>query len=312
MFSYLRHGHCTYTDLHKNVYPFGSHEIELLKIQTPTNNKEFCQHLPDPELPIQSYQQLENKLNNHTMTNHTWFSWSADIDNQTYPIDTYSSDQHLSITELLNLYQNFTPAYKEYRTKLHYAQIDNQFATFNFNYYTQELLHKINQHLETQTTQANKQIALNELFTTQQLIKLYAKKLWKIHFIRENLLQKALLIWRTKIFLETISNFRNFKKDVIYEHKLVDDKIYSWNRLLLLGDRDYEHRFTIPALDPEQENYWNPAKLAALFGGAMVAGTALAYGAYNIFFAGSKLKSDQPFYAQVSLHAINNRTIPHP
>ena len=312
MFSYLRHGHCTYTDLHKNVYPFGSHEIELLKIQTPTNNKEFCQHLPDPELPIQSYQQLENKLNNHTMTNHTWFSWSADIDNQTYPIDTSSSDQHLSITELLNLYQNFTPAYKEYRTKLHYAQIDNQFATFNFNYYTQELLHKINQHLETQTTQANKQIALNELFTTQQLIKLYAKKLWKIHFIRENLLQKALLIWRTKIFLETISNFRNFKKDVIYEHKLVDDKIYSWNRLLLLGDRDYEHRFTIPALDPEQENYWNPAKLAALFGGAMVAGTALAYGAYNIFFAGSKLKSDQPFYAQVSLHAINNRTIPHP
>jgi len=242
------------------------------------------------------------------MTNHTWFSWSADIDNQTYPNDTFSSDQHLSITELLKLYQNFTPAYEEYRRKLHYAQIDNQFATFNFNYYTQELLHKIKQNLTTQTTQANKQIALNELFTTQQLIKLYAKKLWKIHYIRQNLLQKALFIWRTKIFLETISNFRNFKKDIIYEHKLVDDKIYSWNRL----DRDYEHRFTIPALDPEQENYWNPAKLAALFGGAMAAGTALAYGAYNILFAGSKLKSDQPFYAQVSLHAINNRTIPKP
>jgi len=44
----------------------------------------------------------------------------------------------------------------------------------------------------------------------------------------------------------------------------------------------------------------------------MAAGTALAYGAYNIFFAGSKLKSDQPFFAQVSLHAINNRTIPQP
>jgi len=244
------------------------------------------------------------------MTNHTWFSWSAELDNYSHPNETSSLEQSPSLEQIFNLYKNFTPAYNEYQTKLHHAQINNQFATFNLHYYTQEKLYKKNKHLNIQNTQANQQIAANELFTSQQLIKLYAKKLWKIHFIRQNLLQKALLIWKTRRFLKTISNFRDFKKDVIYEHKLVQDKIYSWNRLLILGDRDYEHRFTIPAIDPDQDTYWKPAKLAALFGGAIAAGTALAYGAYNLFFAGSKLQSDQPFYAQLSLHTINNQTLP--
>ena len=210
----------------------------------------------------------------------------------------------------MNKFSIYIKTYNEYRTKLHHAQINNQFATFNLHYYTQEKLYKQNKHVSIQNTQANKQIAANEFFTSQQLIKLYAKNLWKIHFIRQNLLQKALLIWKTRRFLKTISDFRDFKKDVIYEHKLVQDKIYSWNRLLILGDRDYEHRFTIPAIDPDQDTYWNPAKLAALFGGAIAAGTALAYGAYNLFFAGSKIRSDQPFHAQLSLHTINNQTLP--
>jgi len=309
-YSYLRNGHCSFTDRHKNLYPFGQHEIELLNILPPPNPREFCRNLPDPDRPVESYQQLEDKLINLTMTNHTWFSWSAELDNYSHPNETSSLEQSPSLEQIFTLYKNFTPAYNEYQTKLHHAQINNQFATFNLHYYTQENLYKQNKHLNIQNTQTNQQIAANELFTSQQLIKLYAKKLWKIHFIRQNLLQKALLIWKTRRFLKTISNFRDFKKDVIYEHKLVQDKIYSWNRLLILGDRDYEHRFTIPDIDPDQDTYWNHAKLAALFGGAIAAGTALAYGAYNLFFAGSKLRSDLPFYAQLSLHTINNQTLP--
>jgi len=310
--SYLQHSRCSFTDLRKNLYPFGPHEIELLNVLAPLNPREFCQHLPNPDLPTNSYQQLEEKISNLTRTNHTWFSWSAELDNSTNSTENTSFSNSLSIQEILNLYKNFTPANNEYRIKLHHAQINNQFATFDLHFYTQEMLHKINQRSDIQKTQANKQIASNEIFTTQQLIKLYAKKLWKIHFIRQNLLQKALLIWKTRRFLKTISNFGGFKKDVIYEHKLVNDKIYSWNRLLILGDRDYEHRFTIPEIETHQDEYWNPTKLAALFGGAIAAGTALAYGAYNILFAGSKIRSDQSFYAQLSLHAINNQTLPSP
>jgi len=244
-YSYFQHSHCSFTDLHKNLYPFGEHEIELLNILPPPNPREFCRNLPDPDRPVESYQQLDDKLINLTMTNHTWFSWSADLDIYTHPNETLLLERSPSLEQIFNLYKNFTPAYNEYQTKLHHAQINNQFATFNLHYYTQEKLYKQNKHLNIQNTQANQQIAANELFTSQQLIKLYAKNLWKIHFIRQNLLQKALLIWKTRRFLKTISNFRDFKKDVIYEHKLVQDKIYSWNRLLILGDKDYEYRFTI-------------------------------------------------------------------
>jgi len=311
-YRYVQHNQCVNTALHKNVYPFGTHEIELLNILPPPNSKEFCKNLPDPNNPVQSYISLEQNLTNYTMINHTWFSWSAELDNHSHPNQTSLLEQSPYLDQILHLYKNFTPAYNEYTTKLHHAQINKQFATFNLYYYAQEMQFKQSKNLSTLNTQANQQIAANELFTSQQLITLYAKRLWKIHFIRQNLLQKALLIWKTRRFLKTISNFRNFKKDVVYEHKLVKDKIYSWNRLLVLGDRDYEHRFTIPDIDPEQTTYWNPAKLTALFGGAIAVCSALAYGAYNLFFAGSTIRSDQSFYAQVSLHTINNQSLPLP
>jgi len=174
-YSYLQHNHCSFTDLHKNLYPFGEHEIELLNILPPPNPREFCRNLPDPDQPEASYQQLDDKLIDLTMTNNTWFSWSAELDNYSHPNETSSLEQSPSLEQIFNLYKNFTPAYNEYQTKLHHAQINKQFATFNLNYYTQEKLYKQNKHLNIQTTQANQQIAANELFTSQQLIKLYAK-----------------------------------------------------------------------------------------------------------------------------------------
>jgi len=71
---------------------------------------------------------------------------------------------------------------------------------------------------------------------------------------------------------------------------------------------DYEHRYTIPVLKPNQDISWSPAKIAAVLGSAFAAGTALVYGLYNLFFAGSTSMESSPFCAQVSLSVINNRT----
>jgi len=49
--------------------------------------------------------------------------------------------------------------------------------------------------------------------------------------------------------------------------------------------------------------------LVATISGALVAGTALTFGHYNLFFAESTSVNTSPFYAQVSLQAINNRTL---
>jgi len=91
---------------------------------------------------------------------------------------------------------------------------------------------------------------------------------------------------------------------------MVGNKLYSWNRFRILGPIDHEHRYTIPALKPEQDISWSPIKIAAVLGSTFAAGTALAYGLYKFFFAGSTSMESTPFYAQVSLSVINNRSFP--
>jgi len=90
---------------------------------------------------------------------------------------------------------------------------------------------------------------------------------------------------------------------------MVGNKLFSWNRFRILGPIDHEHRYTIPELVEDQESYWSPMELVATISGALVAGTALAFGHYNLFFAESTSVNTSPFYAQVSLQAINNRTL---
>jgi len=108
--------------------------------------------------------------------------------------------------------------------------------------------------------------------------------------------------------VDEINRMSDFTQDEIYEHKVVGNKLYSWNRFRIIGPMDYEHRYTIPALKPEQDISWSPAKIAAVLGSTLAAGTALAYGLYKFFFAGSTSMENSQFYAQVSLSVINNRT----
>jgi len=152
------------------------------------------------------------------------------------------------------------------------------------------------------------QIIKNNLFSQHHFIQLYARKLWQIHFIRQNMLQKALLFRKLQGFLNIVNSTSAFAKDEIYQHKMVGNKLYSWNRFRILGPIDHEHRYTIPALKPEQDISWSPIKIAAVLGSTFAAGTALAYGLYKFFFAESTSMESTPFYAQVSLSVINNRS----
>jgi len=52
----------------------------------------------------------------------------------------------------------------------------------------------------------------------------------------------------------------------------------------------------------------SPAKIAAVLGDTLAAGTDLACGLHNFFLARSTSTESSPFYAQVSLSVINNST----
>jgi len=133
--------------------------------------------------------------------------------------------------------------------------------------------------------------------------------LWRLHFIRQNILQKHLTLWKFRNFVDEINKTSTFAQDEIYQHKIVGNKLFSWNRLRIVGPMDYEHRYTIPELVQDQDTYWSPTKLIAMISGSLAAGTALAYGLYNLFFAGSTSADISPFYVQVSLSVINNRSL---
>ena len=121
-------------------------------------------------------------------------------------------------------------------------------------------------------------------------------------------LAKFFSLGKISKFMNEINQTSAFSQDEIYQHKIVGNKLFSWNRFRILGPIDYEHRYTIPELVEDQGSYWSPVKLVATTSGALVAGTALAFGLYDLFFAEST-SVDTSFYAQVSLRTINNRTL---
>ena len=186
--------------------------------------------------------------------------------------------------------------------------MDETVTTFEINV----LKHNISLTSDTisnvSDSQDKLQILENNRFSQLQFIQLYARKLWRLHFICQNTLQKHLTLWKLHKFLDEINKTSDFAQDKIYEHKMVGHKLYSWNRFRILGPMDHEHRYTIPVQKPNQDISWSPAKIPAVLGSAFTAGTALAYGLYNLFFAGSTSTESSPFYAQVSLSVITNRT----
>jgi len=186
--------------------------------------------------------------------------------------------------------------------------MDETVTTFDINILKHNISLTSDTILNVSDSQDKLQILENNRFSQQHFVQLYVRKLWRLHFIRQNILQKHLTLWKLRKFPDEINKMSDFTQDEIYEHKMVGNRLYSWNRFRILGPMDYEHRYTIPVLKPDQDISWSPAKIAAVLGSTFAAGTALAYGLYNLFFAGSTNMESSPFYAQVSLSVINNRT----
>jgi len=146
----------------------------------------------------------------------------------------------------------------------------------------------------------------NELFSKRQYLSLYAKKLWKIHLIRQDFLQHYYAIIRAKQVLEIVKTSTKFKKDEIYEHRLNGDYLYSWNRFRILGQGDQEQRYTMPGIEYSSRGHWEPGKLVALITGTLAAGTALVYGVHNFFISNFSTNDEVSFNAEISLEAIND------
>lgn len=72
---------------------------------------------------------------------------------------------------------------------------------------------------------------------------------------------------------------------------------------------DFEQRYTLPEMPTEELSIFTTAKLIATVTGAFFIGSAIAYGIYNYLVNSSSTSLAYPFYAQVSLQAINNRTL---
>jgi len=247
-------------------------------------------------------------MQDRTAMNYTWYSWATAYANETQQSITLQQlTGNLTMPNLMKEYHKFTPTLTHYLRKLQTAQINEMYTTFETHISEEQLFRHSEANLNVTVVQRQLQIAENTKFSQQQFIQLYARKLWRIHFIRQNILQKFLSLWKIRKFMEEI-NQTSFSQDEIYQRKMVGNKLFSWNRLRILGSIDYEHRYTIPELVEDQDSYWSPAKLVAIISGTLAAGTALAFGFYNLFFAESTNVNTSPFYAQVSLRAINNRT----
>jgi len=269
----------------------------------------MCQQLPDSDHPFKSYLRLQNFIQNNTAKNYTWFSWPIKYTNTTQPsINFQQFINKFSNDTLESEYQAFNAPFTYYFQKLQKARMDETFTTFDINILKHNISLTSDTIIHVSDLQDKLQILENNRFSQQQFIQLYARKLWRLDFIRQNILQKHLILWKLRKFMAKINKTSDFKQDEIYEHKMVGNKLYSWNRFRILGPIDYEHRYTIPVLKPELDMSWSPAKIAVVLGSIFAAGTTLAYGLYNLFFAGSTSTDSSPFYAQVSLSVINNRT----
>jgi len=250
------------------IRPYGEFEIRLLKITPPTNENDYCRQLPDVTEPLMSYRELENFVNNKTHNPLTFSSWSTSLDDhqhKNFPMG--STNSNTSLPHLLQNYQRFSEATKNYTNKLNEAEINERFAEFHVHYFEQTILQRNRSNLMTHLDTTQLKIAQNNLFTHRQYIRIYAKILWRIHFIRQNILQQALTIWRIQKSIEYLNTSNSFATNDIYEHTLIGDTVYSTKIFRVLGDRDIEHRFTLPEVSKEQETYWTPSKLTALISG---------------------------------------------
>ena len=148
----------------------------------------------------------------------------------------------------------------------------------------------------------------NRLFSSRQYTQTFANQLWRVHFIRQNILQKALQLWRMQQVFHLINTSNLFSPDEIYEHSLLGNLLTSTNKFRIINNKNLGPRYTIPSVITDQETFWNPGKIAALFTGTLALTSTFFYGIYNIFCTASQTLSHAVTSVRVSLALLNNRT----
>ena len=148
----------------------------------------------------------------------------------------------------------------------------------------------------------------NRLFSSRQYTQAFAKQLWRLHFIKQNILQKALQLWRMQQVFHLINTSNLFSPDEIYEHSLLGNLLTSTNKFRIVNNKNLGPRYTIPSIITDQETFWNPGKIAALFTGTLALTSTFFYGIYNIFCTASQTLFHAVPSARVSLALLYNKT----
>ena len=300
---------CDSNRIQRSHHPFGSLEIDLLKIRPPTNPHDYCKRLPDTQHPNISYANLQTFIKTNITHPILFFSGSlpSTASNQLRTSMAFQN-QNISLQSLLQDYEKFIPATRSYVQSLHQAQLDARFAHFNVTLlqltlkqqnFSQENLNLLHDTLL---------LYQNRLFSSRQYIQLYAKQLWRLHFIKQNILQKALQLWTMQQVFHLINTSNFFSPDEIYEHSLVGNLLTSTNRFRILNNRNLASHYTIPSISADQETFWNPGKIAALFTGTFALTSTFFYGIYNLFCKTSQTLSQAATDARLSLMRLHNKT----
>jgi len=300
---------CDRKRVQESHQPYGSLEIDLLKIRTPTNPHDYCKSLPDIQHPNISYANLQMFIKANTTHLIQFFSGSlpSTTRNQLHT-DIAFQNQNISLQSLLQDYEKFIPATRSYTRALHQAQLDARFAYFNVTLLQQTLNQQNFSQENLNLLQNTLLLYQNRLFSSRQYIRLYAKQLWRLHFIKQNILQRALQLWTMQQVFHLINTSNLFSPDEIHEHSLVGNLLTSTNRFRILNSKNLGPHYTIPSITAEQEIFWNPGKIAALFTGSLALTSTFFYGIYNLFCKTSQTLSHAVTNARLSLTLLHNKT----
>ena len=289
--------------------PYGRLEIELLKILPPPNPHEYCRQLPDVQHPNTSYANLRTFIKASTSDMIHFFSGPlpSDTRNQVHTNITFQN-QNVSLSALLQEYESFIHVTRYYTRLLHQTQLDTRFAYFNVTLLQQTLAQQNFSQKNLDFLKDTLLIYQNRLFSSRQYTQAFAKQLWRIHFIKQNILQKALQLWRMQQVFYFINASNLFSPDEIYEHSLLGNLLTSTNKFRIINNKNLGPRYTIPSITADQETFWNPGKIAALFTGTLALTSTFFYGIYNIFCTASQTLSHAVASARVSLVLLHNKT----
>jgi len=135
---------CDVKRIHTSHQPYGSLEIDLLKIRPPTNPHDYCKQLPDARHPNISYANLQTFIKVSTNDPIHFFSGSlpSKTRNQLHTNITFQN-QNISLPSLLQEYESFSHVTRYYTRLLHQTQLDARFAYSTSHCYSKPYANKI-------------------------------------------------------------------------------------------------------------------------------------------------------------------------